>query len=82
MLQTFRKPKDGLNPSHNPAIRILHFADVLQRFQAAALLVPQAVRLSRQGVPVSNVTVADQYIALTRMALTLAHSVEVRGVST
>ena len=35
--------KEGLDPRNNPTIAVLHFADVLQKFQAAALLAPQAV---------------------------------------
>lgn len=33
----------GLDPSRNPAITILHFADVLQRFAAATLIKPDDV---------------------------------------
>lgn len=31
----------GLDPARNPAITVLHFADVLQRFSAAALMKPE-----------------------------------------
>lgn len=33
----------GLDPSRNPAIVVLHFADVLQRFAAATLIKPEDV---------------------------------------
>jgi hypothetical protein len=33
----------GLDPKVNPAITVLHFADVLQRFSAAALIKPEDV---------------------------------------
>jgi hypothetical protein len=33
----------GLDPSRNPAITVLHFADVLQRFAAATLIKPEDV---------------------------------------
>lgn len=33
----------GLDPRLNPAITVLHFADVLQRFSAAALIKPEDV---------------------------------------
>ena len=33
----------GLDPSVNPAITVLHFGDVLQRFSAAALIKPEDV---------------------------------------
>jgi hypothetical protein len=33
----------GLDPRANPAIRLLHFADLLQRFAAAALIKPDEV---------------------------------------
>lgn len=33
----------GLDPSRNPAITVLHFADVLQRFAAATLIQPKDV---------------------------------------
>lgn len=33
----------GLDPSRNPAITVLHFADVLQRFAAATLIEPKDV---------------------------------------
>jgi hypothetical protein len=33
----------GLDPSRNPTITVLHFADVLQRFAAAALIKPEDV---------------------------------------
>jgi hypothetical protein len=33
--------QQGLDPATNPAVTVLHFADVLQRFSAAALLQPQ-----------------------------------------
>jgi len=33
----------GLDPRRNPAITVLHFADVLQRFSAAALIKPDDV---------------------------------------
>lgn len=33
----------GLDPSRNPAITVLHFADVLQRFAAATLIKPDDV---------------------------------------
>lgn len=33
----------GLEPSRNPAITVLHFADVLQRFAAATLIKPEDV---------------------------------------
>ncbi len=35
--------REGLDPRTNPTVTVLHFADVLQKFQAAALLAPQAV---------------------------------------
>ena len=35
--------REGLDPRNNPTITVLHFADVLQKFQAAALLAPQSV---------------------------------------
>jgi hypothetical protein len=35
--------EQGLDPSRNPAITVLHFADVLQRFSAAALIKPEDV---------------------------------------
>lgn len=34
---------EGLDPRLNPAITVLHFADVLQRFSAAALIKPEDV---------------------------------------
>lgn len=34
---------EGLDPRVNPAITVLHFADVLQRFSAAALIKPEDV---------------------------------------
>jgi hypothetical protein len=34
---------EGLDPSVNPAITVLHFGDVLQRFSAAALVKPEDV---------------------------------------
>lgn len=34
---------DGLDPRLNPAITVLHFGDVLQRFSAAALIKPEDV---------------------------------------
>jgi hypothetical protein len=35
-----QRPNDdsGLDPHHNPAITVLHFADVLQKFTAAAMI--------------------------------------------
>lgn len=33
----------GLDPARNPAVTVLHFADVLQRFAAATLVLPQDV---------------------------------------
>jgi hypothetical protein len=33
--------KQGLDPGTNPAVTVLHFADVLQRFSAAALARPE-----------------------------------------
>ncbi len=33
----------GLDPARNPAITVLHFADVLQRFAAATLIKPEDV---------------------------------------
>jgi hypothetical protein len=33
----------GLDPSRNPAVTVLHFADVLQRFAAATLIKPEDV---------------------------------------
>jgi len=35
--------REGLDPHHNPAIIVLHFGDVLQRFAAAALIKPDDV---------------------------------------
>jgi hypothetical protein len=35
--------KEGLDPQLNPAITVLHFGDVLQRFSAAALIKPEDV---------------------------------------
>jgi hypothetical protein len=35
--------EQGLDPSRNPAITVLHFADVLQRFAAATLIKPKGV---------------------------------------
>lgn len=35
--------RQGLDPQFNPAITVLHFGDVLQRFSAAALIKPEDV---------------------------------------
>jgi len=35
--------KEGLDPRLNPAITVMHFGDVLQRFAAAALIKPEDV---------------------------------------
>jgi len=35
--------KEGLDPRFNPAITVMHFSDVLQRFSAAALIKPDDV---------------------------------------
>jgi hypothetical protein len=35
--------QQGLDPHHNPSVTVLHFADVLQRFSAAALIQPADV---------------------------------------
>ncbi len=35
--------QQGLDPRHNAAVTLLHFADVLQRFSAAALIAPEDV---------------------------------------
>jgi hypothetical protein len=35
--------KEGLDPRVNPAITVMHFSDVLQRFSAAALIKPEDV---------------------------------------